>query len=87
MKHRKPFIAGNWKMFKTVSEAVETATQLVKQVGETNIDVMIAPTYTALVSVSGVTKGTSVSLGAQNLFLEEEGAYTGEISPAMLKSA
>jgi len=85
--HRKPFIAGNWKMFKTVSEAVKTAEQLVKRIGETDIDVMIAPTYTALVSVSDVIKGTPVSLGAQNLFWEKEGAYTGEISPAMLVSA
>jgi triosephosphate isomerase len=87
MPHRKPFIAGNWKMFKTASEAVETAAQLVKKVGETNIDVMIAPAYTALAPVSDVVKGTPVSLGAQNLFWEKEGAYTGEISSAMLVSA
>ena len=87
MAHRKPFIAGNWKMFKTVSEAVETAGQLAKQVGETDIDVMIAPPYTALAPVADVVRGTPVSLGGQDLFWEKEGAYTGEISPAMLVSA
>lgn len=88
MENRKPFIAGNWKMFKTCSEAVNTAGQLVKLVKHANdIDVMIAPPFTALVPVSDVVKGSCVSLGAQNLFWEDEGAYTGEISSAMLVSA
>ncbi len=88
MENRKPLIAGNWKMFKTCSEAVETARQLVKLVSNiTNIDVMIAPPFTALTLVSEIIKGSCLSLGAQNLFWEKEGAYTGEISPAMLVSA
>lgn len=88
MENRKPLIAGNWKMFKTCSEAVETARQLVKLVSNiTNIDVMIAPPFTALTPVSEIIKGSCLSLGAQNLFWEKEGAYTGEISPAMLVSA
>lgn len=88
MENRKPFIAGNWKMFKTCSEAVNTAGQLVKLVKHANdIDVMIAPPFTALVSVADVVKESCVSLGAQNLFWEDEGAYTGEISSAMLVSA
>ena len=88
MENRKPFIAGNWKMFKTCSEAVNTADQLVKLVKHANdIDVMIAPPFTALVPVSDVVKESCVSLGAQNLFWEDEGAYTGEISSAMLVSA
>jgi len=88
MENRKPFIAGNWKMFKTCSEAVNTAGQLVKLVKHANdIDVMIAPPFTALVPVSDVVMGSCVSLGAQNLFWEDEGAYTGEISSAMLVSA
>lgn len=88
MENRKPFIAGNWKMFKTCSEAVNTAGQLVKLVKHANdIDVMIAPPFTALASVSDVVKESCVSLGAQNLFWEDEGAYTGEISSAMLVSA
>ncbi|MCP4108660.1 MAG: triose-phosphate isomerase [Desulfobacteraceae bacterium] len=87
MDNRRPFIAGNWKMFKTCSEAAETAGQLVKLTeNATDVDVMIAPQFTALSSVADAVKNTVVSLGAQNLFWEPEGAYTGEISPAMLVS-
>jgi triosephosphate isomerase len=87
MANRRPLIAGNWKMYKTCSEAVEAAGQLVKLVAMTSdIDVMIAPQFTALAPVSDVVRGSRVSLGAQNLFWETEGAYTGEISPAMLVS-
>jgi triosephosphate isomerase len=87
MANRRPLIAGNWKMYKTCSEAVEAAGQLVKLVAMTSdIDVMIAPQFTALAPVSDVVRGSHVSLGAQNLFWETEGAYTGEISPAMLVS-
>jgi len=88
MTNRTPLIAGNWKMFKTCPEAVETAGQLVKLVGATtDIDVMIAPPFTALAPVADVVRGSCVSLGAQNLFWETQGAFTGEISPAMLVSA
>jgi len=88
MGNRKPLIAGNWKMFKTCSESVETAEQLTKLLAEIiDIDVMIAPPFTALALVADVVRGTCVSLGAQNLFWENEGAYTGEISPSMLLSA
>ena len=88
IKSRKPLIAGNWKMFKTCEEAVETARQLVKLVAADNaVDVMIAPTFTSLMPVSDVVKGSCVALGAQNLFWEPEGAYTGEISSGMLVSA
>jgi len=87
MANRRPLIAGNWKMFKTCSEAVEAAGHLVKLVAMTSdIDVMIAPQFTALAPVSDVVRGSRVSLGAQNLFWETEGAYTGEISPVMLVS-
>lgn len=88
MVHRRPLIAGNWKMFKTCSEAVETAKHLLKLVSKTtDVDVMIAPPFTALAQVSDVVKGSCISVGAQNLFWEAEGAYTGEISPSMLVSA
>jgi triosephosphate isomerase (TIM) len=88
MPTRKPLIAGNWKMFKTGSEAVATAqnlVQLVKDVDHT--EVMIAPTFTALALVQAAVKGTNVALGAQNLFWEAEGAFTGEISTGMLLAA
>jgi len=88
MTNRRPLIAGNWKMFKTCPEAVETAGQLVKLLPmTTDIDVMITPPFTALAQISDVVRGSCVSLGAQNLFWEAQGAFTGEISPAMLVSA
>lgn len=88
MEPRRPLIAGNWKMFKTGNEAAETAGQLVKLVENvTDVDVMIAPAFIALAQVSEVIKNSVVALGAQNLFWEKEGAYTGEISPAMLVAA
>ena len=87
MANRRPLIAGNWKMFKTCSEAVEAAGQLAKLVAMiSDVDVMIAPQFTALAPVSDVVRGSRVSLGAQNLFWETEGAYTGEISSVMLVS-
>jgi triosephosphate isomerase (TIM) len=82
--NRKPLIAGNWKMYKTVSEAVDTAKELVACTSSMEVDVMIAPPFTALSSVFQVIKGTSVALGAQNLYSKKEGAFTGEISPVML---
>ena len=87
MEHRRPLIAGNWKMYKTPDEAAETAQQLVERVGTvTEVDIMIAPTFTALAAVSAVIQNSPVDLGAQNLFWESEGAFTGEISAPMLKS-
>ena len=87
METRRPLIAGNWKMYKTCSEAVETARQLVKlTAAAADVDVMIAPPFTALSAVSEVVKDSNVFLGAQNLFWEREGAFTGQISAAMLIS-
>jgi len=88
MDDRRPLIAGNWKMFKTAAEAVETAGRLVQLVATAaDVDVMVAPPFTALALVSKVVKDSTVKLGAQNLYWESEGAYTGEISAAMLVSA
>ena len=88
MDHRRPLIAGNWKMFKTGPEAVETADRLANLLSTPiDVDVMIAPPFTALAAVSNILKKTRISLGAQNLFWEAEGAYTGEISASMLVSA
>ncbi|MBU0543902.1 MAG: triose-phosphate isomerase [Proteobacteria bacterium] len=88
MSKRKPFIAGNWKMYKTSFEAVETARKLVRILkGINHVDIMIAPPFTALAAVYEVVKESSVMVGAQNLFWEKEGAYTGEISPGMIVSS
>jgi triosephosphate isomerase len=87
MKKRRPLIAGNWKMYKKPKEAAETARQLDQRVASVaDVDIMIAPPYTALAAVSAVIYKGPVALGAQNLFWEAEGAYTGEISAPMLKS-
>ena len=87
MKKRRPLIAGNWKMYKTPKEAAETARELDQRVASVvGVDIMIAPTYTALAAVNAVIYQGPVALGAQNLFWEAEGAYTGEISARMLKS-
>jgi len=88
MNIRKPFIAGNWKMYKTCAESVETATKLAGLVsGVTNVDIMIAPSFIALALVYEAVKESSVMVGAQNIFWEKEGAFTGEISPQMAASA
>jgi len=85
MNSRRPLIAGNWKMYKTHLQASETAQALVQLLKPgTESDVMIAPPFTAIAAVSAVIGGSSVSLGAQNLYWEKEGAFTGEISPEML---
>ena len=88
MSERTPLIAGNWKMYKTVSEAVDTARSLVSLVQDVqDVQVMIAPPFTSLAPVAQVLSGSHVQLGAQNLHWEAEGAFTGEISAGMLRSA
>jgi triosephosphate isomerase len=88
MTSRKPLIAGNWKMYKTGQEARESAATLAKLIADvTEPLVMIAPPFTALSAVAEVVLGTNIALGAQNLYWEPEGAFTGEISTAMLKAA
>lgn len=87
MDTRTPLIAGNWKMYKTPDEAVLTSRRLVeKTAGLQNTEVMIAPTFTALYPVSETLENSPIKLGAQNLFWEKEGAYTGEISAGMLSA-
>lgn len=88
MSQRKPLIAGNWKLFKTCPEAVEAARALAELVADAaNTDVMIAPTFTALFPVAETLKASNVRLGAQDIFWENEGAFTGEVSGPMLVSA
>ena len=85
---RKPLIAGNWKMFKTGPQAVSTAEKLARLVGETrDRDIMIAPTLLSLPLVSTCLADTPVKTGAQNLFHEKQGAFTGEVSAEMIKAA
>lgn len=82
---RKPIIAGNWKMHKTPSEAVKLVEELIPLVKDAKAEVVVIPPFVDLTEVARVIKGTNILLGAQNMFWEEKGAYTGEISPVMLK--
>ena len=83
---RKPIIAGNWKMNKTVGEARELVNALKGKVANvTDVEIVVGPVFTALSEVAKVIKGTRIKLAAQNMYWEAEGAFTGEISPLMLK--
>lgn len=81
---RKKFIAGNWKMNKGGKEAVEIAKEIKEGVQDDRVDVMIAPPFTAISDVGEALEGGFVKLGAQNMYFEEQGAFTGEISPLFL---
>ncbi len=83
---RKKFIAGNWKMFKTVSEALDFAKDAkARLAGVSNVQIAIAAPYIALHDLAAAFQGTSIELAAQNCHWEKEGAFTGEISVGMLK--
>jgi len=83
---RKPIIAGNWKMNKTIGEALELVNSLKELVADvTDVEIVVAPPFTALQAVGEAIEGTNIKLAAQDMFWEESGAYTGEISPLMLK--
>jgi triosephosphate isomerase (TIM) len=85
---RTPFIAGNWKMYKTTGEAIALASSLVSALAnEKGKRIMIAPPFTALHAVGGAIEGSQILLGAQNACAEIEGAHTGEISLRMLRDA
>ena len=81
---RIPFIAGNWKMFKTTNEAVAFAEEFKKLYKDTDIKAGICAPFTQLAALAEALKGTEIKLGAQNMHFEEDGAYTGEISAQML---
>lgn len=82
---KRYFIAGNWKMHKTITEAVALASELKTRLADCKQKLMIAPPFTALQAVSKVVEGSNILLGAQNMGPEESGAHTGEISVLMLK--
>ena len=85
---RKKVIAGNWKMNKDLTESQNLISKLTSGLNgeEVNCDVIICPPYTSLSEASSLLKDTVVKLGAQNMYYEESGAFTGEISASMLKS-
>ena len=82
---RRPFVAGNWKMFNTVAEARHLVSELVPGLQTiSGVEKALCPPATALLAVRALLEGTDIGLGAQNLHWEDSGAYTGEISPAMV---
>jgi len=83
---RIPLVAGNWKMNTTMAEAEELARSMrAKLEGIEGVERVLCPPFVSLVVVGKVLRGSSVKLGAQNMYFEAKGAYTGEVSPAMLK--
>lgn len=82
---RKPFIAGNWKMFKTTAEAKAFAAEFLKEYEKSDVTVAICAPFTQLSALKEAFGDSGVRLGAQNMHFEEQGAFTGEISPEMLK--
>ena len=84
---RKPIIAGNWKMNKTAAEAKELITALVPKVKDAKCDVVVCVPFTDIALAAELTKGTNIAVGAQNIAWADSGAFTGEISAAMLKEA
>ena len=82
---RKPMVAGNWKMHMTVADARHLVSEMVPGLqSKPGVDKVICPPYTTLLAVSSLLEGTDIHLGAQNMYWETAGAYTGEISPTMV---
>ncbi len=85
---RKPIVAGNWKMNKYIGEARQLAEGIVAGVGEfDDLDIVVGPTAICLAAVGEVVAGSNVAMAAQTMHWAESGAYTGEVSPTMIKDA
>lgn len=85
---RIPVIAGNWKLFKTIGESVALVNELKPLVANNQgVEIIVAPVFTALSSVSDAIEGSNIRLAAQDCYWEEEGAFTGEVAPKLLKDA
>jgi triosephosphate isomerase len=83
---RTPIMAGNWKMYKTVSEALEFARSVKEPLASVKgVEKVICSPFVTIAPLADVLRGTDIKLGAQNMYWEEQGAFTGEISPLMLK--
>lgn len=83
---RKPIIAGNWKMNNTPEEGVALVKELIPMVAGAKCEVVVCPTFPCLHAVGQAIAGSNIKLGAQNVHFEEKGAFTGEVSAAMLKA-
>ena len=85
---RIPFIAGNWKMYKTVQEAVVFVKELRRLVKDvTDVEIVVAPAFTAVHAAAEAARNTNIGIAAQDVYWEREGAFTGEVSPGMIKEA
>ena len=83
---RKPIVAGNWKMNKTVADALKLVEGIKQQLkDEQKVDVVLCPPFTALAAVGEAIKGTKIDLGAQNMHAEKSGAFTGEVAADMIR--
>ena len=82
---RKPIIAGNWKMHNTISESYEMLKELMPLISKKDREIIICPNYVSLSEISKFLTNSSIELGSQNMFYEDKGAYTGEVSPLFLK--
>jgi triosephosphate isomerase len=85
---RRPFIAGNWKMNKTIGEGVALVDELKPLVADVDgVDIAVCPSFVALASISKAIEGSNITLGGQNTFWKESGAWTSQIAPSMLVDA
>ncbi|MBL8089752.1 MAG: triose-phosphate isomerase [Anaerolineales bacterium] len=83
---RKPFVAGNWKMNKTIAETRDLISAMAETLNEIkNVEKVVCPPFVSLQTAHELLKNTEIGLGAQNMFWEEKGAFTGEVAPAMIK--
>ncbi|NOR50332.1 MAG: triose-phosphate isomerase [Desulfuromonadales bacterium] len=83
---RKPMIAGNWKLHKTLEESSRLVAELIPDVADNrNVEIVVAPVYTSLGKVAETIAGSNIKLAAQNCYPEPQGAFTGEVSPGLLK--
>lgn len=83
---RKAIIAGNWKMHNTIDEAVKLVEELKPLVKDAKCDVVVCPTFVCLDAVKKAAAGSNIKIGAQNMYFEEKGAFTGEVAPRMLEA-
>ena len=83
---RKPFVAGNWKMNKTVEEARQLVAEMMPELTEiSTVERVLCPPFTSILAISAMVTGTEIGLGAQNMHWEEKGAFTGEVAPNMVR--
>lgn len=82
---RRPFVAGNWKMYKTTAEARALISELLPGLATIqDVDIVLCPPFTSILPVAALLEGTAIGVGAQNMHWEASGAYTGEVAPPML---